>query len=486
MRIGPDLGDRSTTRPLISRLGRLALNDARMTGPLLFAEPGTSWEEIPLHRLAAAAPLRRLDDRTYRRRQDRAGKRAAAMLAVGLVALTFACGSLLGAMSDAARSRPPEVAMPVPAAAPLPPSQAEAAHRPDPVAEAATVAALFSPEPSPTMPIADLDTRAERPPEQPALPHRALGGAYTSLVAFDSAPFPYDGMVPGRGPFLNAGGDGQLGHRTARGKILWQERTFSDSRVLVHIPPGFDPGRPAVLVVFFHGHGATLARDVRDRQQVAAQVSASGANAILVAPQFAVDARDSSAGRFWQAGGFARFLDEAAGRLAQVQGDPALARRLAQMPVLLVAYSGGYLPAAYALKDIAASDRVRGVVLLDALYGELDKYANWLASTPSGFLVSAYTRFTQGRNAELDRTLRQRGVSSGTSLAPDLSRGGASFLATAAGITHTDYVTQAWTGQPIADILRRLPEFSLDRAALTASLGERTRRVERRASFGEP
>ena len=48
------------------------------------------------------------------------------------------------------------------------------------------------------------------------------------------------------------------------------------------------------------------------------------------------------------------------------------------MPVVIVAYSGGYLPAAYSLAHGGARDRVKGVVLLDALYGEPDKFARWI------------------------------------------------------------------------------------------------------------
>ena len=53
--------------------------------------------------------------------------------------------------------------------------------------------------------------------------------------------------------------------------FLWESPTFSDDRVLLHIPSGTDPRRPAVMLVFFHGHGANLAQDVYDRQQVPAQ-----------------------------------------------------------------------------------------------------------------------------------------------------------------------------------------------------------------------
>src|SRR6185437_15831438 len=101
---------------------------------------------------------------------------------------------------------------------------------------------------------------------------------------------------------------------------------------------------PAVMVVFFHGHGADLARDVRDRQQVPAQITESGANAVLVAPQFAFDAADSSAGKLWEPNGFKRFLDEPAVKLARRYGDPRKAFVFANMPIVIVAYSGGYGP----------------------------------------------------------------------------------------------------------------------------------------------
>ena len=46
------------------------------------------------------------------------------------------------------------------------------------------------------------------------------------------------------------------------------------------------------------------------------QLSDSPLNGVLVAPQLAVDALDSSAGNFWRPGAFAQFLDEADAKLA--------------------------------------------------------------------------------------------------------------------------------------------------------------------------
>ena len=180
--------------------------------------------------------------------------------------------------------------------------------------------------------------------------------------------------------------------------------------MLLHIPKSFDANRPAVMVVFFHGHRATLTRDVLNRQQVAAQISASGVNAVLVAPQFAVAASDSSPGNLGEPGGFKRFIDEAGKQLTRLHGSAASGRTFDNMPVVIVAYSGGYLASAWSLHHGGVKNRVRGLVLLDALYGDLDKFADWIAGNKQAFFVSAYTSSTRRRNGELMKMLEERDV----------------------------------------------------------------------------
>jgi len=297
-------------------------------------------------------------------------------------------------------------------------------------------------------------------------------GAETSLVDFETAPFPYRGMVPGLNrPFLNAGEQGHRGHINFRGHVFWESQTFSDDRVLLHIPPGFDPGRPAVMVVFFHGHGANLARDVRDRQQVPAQITAAGANAVLVAPQFAVDAPDSSAGKFWEPNGFKRFLDEAAVKLARLYGDPRSAAAFARMPIVIVAYSGGFGPTLSVLDRGGVRSRVRGLVLLDALYAGIDKFADWIAENRSTFFVSSYTPHTAHHNADLERLLRERSVPYGSDLRPKHLQGMVTFLP-AGDISHRDFVTHAWADNPVKDILARMDDVDpkIATAGTTASI----------------
>ena len=313
---------------------------------------------------------------------------------------------------------------------------------------------------------------ASAPNPVPAAPHVPLANieAKTSLVDFETAPFPYRGAVPGSNrPFLDAGQPGQRGHVNFRGRMFLESKTFGDDRVLLHIPQGFDPNRPAVMVVFFHGHGATLERDVRDRQRLPDQISAAGLNAVLVAPQFAFDAADSSAGKFWDPDGFKHFLDETAKKLAALYGDQRSASAFANMPIVLVAYSGGFGPTLSVLARGGAQERIRGLVLLDALYAGIDQFADWIADHRSTFFVSSYTPHTAHHNADLEHELNERAVPYSTELRRDHLQGMVTFLP-AGDVPHRDFVTHAWTDNPIEDILLRMNDVApkINTATVTA------------------
>ena len=279
----------------------------------------------------------------------------------------------------------------------------------------------------------------------------------TTLVGLKSSAFPYLGNNPRTDePFLNVSKGDRRGHRGLGGKVFWQDETYNDNRVLMHVPENFDVRKPAVIVVFFHGNGATLERDVRDRQLVPQQISDAGVNAVLLAPQLAVDAADSSAGKFWQRGGLKRFVTESAEHLARLYGDPGTARAFANMPVVIVGYSGGFMPAAWSLEVGGLGSRVRGVFLLDAVYGELDKFASWIVNNRSGFFVSAYTRYTKRHDNELMQMLKEKGITIAEDLDGPLQPGSVVFVETPEGVTHRDYVTHAWTENPVKEVLVKM------------------------------
>jgi hypothetical protein len=321
--------------------------------------------------------------------------------------------------------------------------------------------------------------QAASPPQGSPAPYRvaALGpqvpyqrpaerDELTTLVSMKSSAFPYYGANPAsETPFLNIAKGDRRGHRSYSGRVYWQDETYNDSRVLVHIPENFELQKPGVIVVFFHGNGATLERDVRDRQMVPQQISDSGVNAVLLAPQLAVDAADSSAGKFWQPGGFKRFIDESAANLAKLYGDPNAAKAFANMPIVIVGYSGGFQPTAWSLEVGGISDRVRGVILLDAVYGELDKFAGWIENHRSGFFVSSYTHYTARRDRELMQMLRDKGIAVSEDMDGPLRPGSVVFVQTPEGITHRDYVTRAWTRNPIEEVLVKMAAPSMRVAA---------------------
>jgi hypothetical protein len=300
----------------------------------------------------------------------------------------------------------------------------------------------------------------------PTLPLEKPREDLTTLVSMKSSAFPYFGENPrSESAFLNVSSGDRKGHRSYSGKVYWQDETYNDSRVLVHVPEHFDAKRPGVIVVFFHGNGATLERDVRDRQLVPQQISDSGVNAVLLAPQMAVDAADSSAGKFWQPNGFKRFMEESTAHLARLYGDPSSAKAFANMPIVIVGYSGGFLPTAWSLEVGGVTKRVAGVILLDAIYGELDKFASWIENNRSGFFVSSYTRYTKPRDLELMSMLRQKGISYREDMDAPLRPGSVVFVQTRDGITHRSYVTQAWTEHPVKDVLVKMAAPSTTRVA---------------------
>ena len=243
----------------------------------------------------------------------------------------------------------------------------------------------------------------------------SVDGANVALASFENSAFPYHGLIPNyqetgkTRPFLDVDDNGRLGHSSPRGGIHWEDQTYSDRSVLLAAPQSFDPARPGVIIVFFHGNMATLSRDVIARQQIVRQLADSGLNAVLVAPQLAVDAQDSSAGRFWSPGGFAAFLSEAQTKLGELYPNARGAFR--RMPVVIVAYSGGYLPAVYSLAVGGDQGRMRGVVLLDALYGERDKFVSWVEGPGrNAFFVSAYSTSSHEGNEAIRAQLEADGV----------------------------------------------------------------------------
>jgi hypothetical protein len=289
----------------------------------------------------------------------------------------------------------------------------------------------------------------------------------TTLALFKTSPFPYDGKIPADDRwFLDYEKDGTRGHTSPRGSLHLEDPAYSDKRSLLYLPAGFDLSRPehALIMVFFHGNFTRLQPDVATRQRVPLQLAESGLNAALVVPQFAVDIADSSAGSFWQPGVFKQYLSEAAEHLAELRHEPCTRSIFDRLGVVLVAYSGGYNPAAYALAVGGADARIRGVILLDALYGETDKFDKWIAGSIGGggsnFFFSAYSDSSRAENMALQRSLTKQSIKIDTSPYPlRLDQGSVTFLDAGPGIDHKEFVTSAWVRDPLKVVLSAIQGF---------------------------
>jgi len=299
------------------------------------------------------------------------------------------------------------------------------------------------------------------PPPPPPTGPQPLKEAKSQLVAFNASPFPYRGAIPSTNkPFLDAKDGKRRGHTTSKGDVCWEDATYSDRRSLLFLPAGYNPQLPSLIVLYLHGQGATLERDVQARQAVPRQISDSGQNVALVAPQLAFDAADSSAGNFWKPGHFATYIDEAAERLMRLYGDRRVGAHFNAAPVVIVSYSGGYLSTAYALERGGAAHRIKGVILLDSLYGDEDKFAAWAAARRRlAFLFSAYTESTKDENATLRSLLDKRRVPYADALPKSLTPGTMAFVSCGPWEMHGDFVTRAWTADPLEQALAMIPGY---------------------------
>lgn len=185
-----------------------------------------------------------------------------------------------------------------------------------------------------------------------------------------------------------------------------------DKAVLVYVPAHYRMGRePGVaMIVHFHGHNTTAERAIL-AHQLREQLFDSKQNAILVVPQLAFMAADSSAGKLEQPGGFARLLEDV---LRTMEGKELRAALGASAPklgaepsrVCVSAHSGGYHAAASALRQ--GGIPVRETYLFDALYAGTDVFRDWVIAGKGNAMSSRHklvSYFTGGTTEANTRAL---------------------------------------------------------------------------------
>src|SRR5580658_4546567 len=126
---------------------------------------------------------------------------------------------------------------------------------------------------------------------------------------------------------------------------------YRDDTTLVFVPSHYRyrSGEGVATLVHFHGHSTTADRAIA-AHELREQLSDSRQNAILVVPQLAVLAADSSCGKLETPGGLARLLHEALSTAARegavTLGDSGFPVAADMGTTCLSAHSGGYHAAA--------------------------------------------------------------------------------------------------------------------------------------------
>jgi hypothetical protein len=192
--------------------------------------------------------------------------------------------------------------------------------------------------------------------------------------------------------------------------------------VVAHLPAGFDATQPIHLVIFFHGSGQCVAQialsgDVvcrpgarpRAGSGLAWRHDDAATNTVFVAPQFILWG-GGTAGKMADPGYFRSFIEELLrDTLAPGLGGPRTLDDVAD--ITIVAHSAGHMPLAAVLDRQDLDDKVKNVVLLDALYdGRVGTYVRWLErgieAGDGRKLVAIYGDW--GRNPATGRAIASR------------------------------------------------------------------------------
>ena len=134
---------------------------------------------------------------------------------------------------------------------------------------------------------------------------------------------------------------------------------------VVHIPKGFDPTKPVNVIIYNHGHGATVDSAYRDAR-LGQQMANAPPNSILVIPEWQVNAGSSigAQGRFAENGRFRNMLQEIFNKTPGLQG-----KKIDDIAeISIVAHSAGYGPTETILNKNGLGHKVKSITMLDATY----------------------------------------------------------------------------------------------------------------------
>jgi hypothetical protein len=184
--------------------------------------------------------------------------------------------------------------------------------------------------------------------------------------------------------------------------VLYDAAThYSDSSVLIIVPPGFSAGKNIDLIFWFHGWRNNI-DTANQYYELSKQFFASGRNAVLVLAETAKNAPDSYGGKLEKDGEFSFLIDDV---LNELKTEKVIPQTTLTGNITLAGHSGAFRVIAYILQNGKA--RVQEVLLFDALYSEVPKFMQWIKEDPKNRFVHWYTNKGGGTDEVTKEMIQQ-------------------------------------------------------------------------------
>ncbi|MFZ1304622.1 MAG: hypothetical protein WAT20_07895 [Ferruginibacter sp.] len=169
-------------------------------------------------------------------------------------------------------------------------------------------------------------------------------------------------------------------------KILYPTAMYySDSSVLIAVPPHFKPGKYVDVVFWFHGWRNNI-DSAAVYFELINQFLASNRNAVLILPETAKNAPDSYGGKLERKNVFKHLLMDV---LSKLKTEKLISKHVKTGNIVLAGHSGAFRVMAHILQNGGAA--VKQVILFDGLYSQVDKYIDWIQADASHQLINLYT-----------------------------------------------------------------------------------------------
>jgi len=177
----------------------------------------------------------------------------------------------------------------------------------------------------------------------------------------------------------------QLQPYLQRRSLHKRNQHYNDSSVVIIIPPQLNVKTHVDVVCWFHGWRNNI-DSVPARFDIIKQFLASNRNAILILPETAKDSPDSYGGKLEQKYIFKKLLADVLNKLKK---EKVIRKRTGVGNIVLAGHSGAFRVMAHILQN--GGVEVKEAILFDGLYGQVDKFSNWIKADAAHRFINIYT-----------------------------------------------------------------------------------------------